>query len=75
MIYIVHNVALFGAFPILWFLTFFCLLPVGLGSGHDPDTGAPLAPRLGLKALIATATALVLWVVFYALILLKVLDL
>ena len=75
MIGIVHNVALYGAFPIFWFLTFFCLLPVGLGGGHDPDSGAPLRPMLGLKALIATGIAAVLWAVFYALILLKVLDL
>ncbi|MEI9884949.1 MAG: DUF1467 family protein [Rhizomicrobium sp.] len=75
MIGIVHNVALYGTFPILWFLSFFCLLPVGLGSGHDPDTGAPLNPMLGRKALIATAIAAVLWAVFYALIAFKVLDL
>ena len=75
MIGIIHNVALYGTFPILWFLSFFCLLPVGLGSGHDPDTGAPLNPMLGRKALIATAVAAVFWAVFYALILLKVLDL
>ena len=75
MIGIVHNVALYGTFPILWFLAFFCLLPVGLGSGHDPDSGAPLNPMLARKALIATAIATVLWAVFYALRLMKVLDL
>ncbi len=75
MIQLVHNVALYGTFPILWFLSFFCLLPVGLGSGHDPETGAPLNPMLGRKALIATGIAAVLWAVFYALIALKVLDL
>ncbi len=61
MIGIVHNVAVFGTFPILWFLAFFCLLPVGLGSEHDPDTGAPLNPKLVRKALIATVIAAVLW--------------
>jgi predicted secreted protein len=75
LISIVHNVAVFGTFPILWFLSFFCLLPVGLGSEHDPDSGAPLNPMLGRKALIATAIAAVLWCVFYALIAFKVLDL
>ena len=75
MITIVHEVALFGTFPIVWFLSFFCLLPVGLGSEHDPDTGAPLNPMLARKALIATAIAAVLWAVFYALIVFKVLDL
>jgi predicted secreted protein len=72
---VIHNVAVFGTFPILWFLSFFCLLPVGLGAGADPETGAPLSPMLGRKALIATAIAAVLWAVFYALIALKFLDL
>jgi predicted secreted protein len=75
LISIVHNVAVFGTFPILWFLSFFCLLPVGLGSEADPDTGAPLNPMLARKALIATVIAAVLWAVFYALIAFKVLDL
>jgi predicted secreted protein len=75
VITLVHEVALFGTFPICWFLSFFCLLPVGLGGEHDPDTGAPLNPMLGRKALIATAIAAVLWVIFYALIQFKVLDL
>jgi predicted secreted protein len=75
LIYLVHNVALFGAFAILWFLALFCLLPVGMGAEVDPDSGAPLSPMLGRKALIATAIAAVLWGIFYALILFKVLDL
>ena len=75
LITFIHDVVLFGTFAILWFLTLFCLLPVGLGSERDPDSGAPLNPMLGRKALIATAIAAVLWVVFYLLIVYKVLDL
>ena len=75
MISIVHTVAVFGTFPILWFLSFFCLLPVGLGAGNDPESGAPLKPMLGRKALVATGIAAMLWCVFYALIMFKVLDL
>ncbi|HEY0105133.1 MAG TPA: DUF1467 family protein [Rhizomicrobium sp.] len=71
----IHGVVLFGTFAILWFLTLFCLLPVGLGTERDPDSGAPLSPMLGRKALLATAIAAVLWIVFYLLIALKVLDL
>jgi len=71
----VHAVVLFGAFAILWFLALFCLLPVGLGSERDPMSGAPLSPQLGRKALLAFAIAVALWLVFYALIALKVLDL
>ncbi len=73
-ILIVHWAVLVSAFLIFWFLALFCLLPVGLGD-VDPETGAPLNPMLGRKALIATGVAAVLWIVFYALILFGVLDL
>ena len=70
----IHGVVLFSAFLIFWFLALFCLLPVGLGD-VDPETGAPLSPKLLLKVGIATAIAAALWVVFYALILTGVLEL
>ncbi len=63
----VHASVLVSAFAILWFLAFFCLLSVRLGE-VDPQTGAPLDPKLLLKAGIATVVAAVLWAVFYALI-------
>jgi predicted secreted protein len=69
-----HVAVLVSAFVIFWFLTLFCLFPVGLGE-FDPQTGAPLSPRLGLKAAIATGVAVVLWLIFYALIAFKVVDL
>ncbi|HEV2650197.1 MAG TPA: DUF1467 family protein [Rhizomicrobium sp.] len=75
MIGLIHGVVLFGTFAILWFLSLFCLLPVGLGAERDPESGAPLSPMLGRKALVALAIAVVLWCVFYALISFKVLDL
>jgi predicted secreted protein len=61
---IIHPVVLVSAFAVLWFLCLFCIFPIGLGA-VDPETGAPLKPRLGLKALWATAIAAVLWLVFY----------
>jgi predicted secreted protein len=61
-----HYVVLFSAYAVLWFLCLFCLLPVGLGSERDPDSGAPLNPMLGKKALIATGMAAVLWLIFFA---------
>lgn len=70
----VHLAVLISAFAILWFLSLFCLIPVGLGE-VDPDTGAPVSPHLGKKALIALGIASVLWVAFYVLIVLKVVDL
>ncbi|MEI9992222.1 MAG: DUF1467 family protein [Rhizomicrobium sp.] len=41
----------------------------------DPESGAPLTPMLGRKALLATGISAVLWVLFYVLIAFKVLDL
>jgi len=61
----IHYVVLFSAYAVLWFLCLFCLLPVGLGTERDPDSGAPLNPMLGRKALIATGIAAVLWIGFY----------
>jgi predicted secreted protein len=61
-----HYVVLFSAFAVLWFLSLFCLLPVGLGSERDPDSGAPLSPMLKKKALIASVIAAALWLAFYA---------
>ena len=75
MIGLVHGVVLFGAFAILWFLALFCLLPVGLGAERDPMSGAPLSPQVGRKALLALGIAVVLWLVFYALIAFRILDL
>jgi predicted secreted protein len=70
----IHGAVLVSAFLILWFLALFCLLPIGLGR-VDPQTGAPMRPRLLLKVGIASAAASVLWIVFYVLILLHVVDL
>ncbi|MGC9955213.1 MAG: DUF1467 family protein [Rhizomicrobium sp.] len=69
----IHGAVLVSAFLILWFLALFCLLPIGLGA-VDPETGAPVKPHLMRKAGIATVVAVVLWAVFYALIVTKVLN-
>jgi predicted secreted protein len=61
---IIHPVVLVSAFAVLWFLCLFCIFPIGLGA-VDPNTGAPLKPRLGMKMLCATAMAAVLWLAFY----------
>jgi predicted secreted protein len=74
VIHVVHGSVLIGAFVIFWFLALFCLLPVGLGD-VDRETGAPLSPRLFLKAGIASVIAVVLWAAFYAMIAFGVLDL
>ena len=74
VISVVHGSVLFGAYVIFWFLALFCLLPIGLGD-VDPETGAPVSPRLLLKAGIATAIAAVVWVGFYAMIRMGMFDL
>jgi predicted secreted protein len=61
----VHGAVLLSAFAGFFFITLFCLFPVGLGA-VDPNTGAPLSPRIGTKVLIALGVAAVLWVIFYA---------
>ncbi|HEY4123855.1 MAG TPA: hypothetical protein VGM36_04525 [Rhizomicrobium sp.] len=60
----IHGAVLLSAFLGFFFLSLFCLIPVGLGA-VDPNTGAPLSPRIGTKALIALGIALVLWLIFY----------
>ena len=77
-------VVLASAYAIIWFLALQILLPIGIQSrdtnvlvnesGHA-DPGAPHNPRIGLKLLIASVAAAVLWCVFYALVLMKVIDL
>jgi predicted secreted protein len=71
---IVHWAVLASAFATFWFLALFCLLPVGLGE-VDAETGAPKSPMLLRKAGYATAIAVVLFAILYALIALGVLDL
>jgi predicted secreted protein len=56
-------------YVILWWLSFFMLLPVGAQSFHEldesappgVDPGAPRFHRLGLKAAAAAGIAAVLW--------------
>ena len=73
-------VVLGSAYAILWFLALQILLPIGIKSGEENasaefgDPGAPQNPRIGLKVLIATAAAAAIWSIFYALVLLKVVD-
>jgi len=71
---IVHGSVLLSAFVILWFLAFFCLLPVGIGE-CEPETGAPKHPHLTRKALYASAIAVFLWAIFYVCIALKLVAL
>lgn len=78
-----HWVVLGGAFAIFWFLALQIVLPMGNRTAHEAgetpvsgtEPGAPARPRLGLKFAVATGAAAVLWLVLYALVLLKVVNL
>jgi predicted secreted protein len=56
-------------YVILWWLAFFAMLPLGAQSLHEADEeappgverGAPKSHRLGMKALLASAIAAVVW--------------
>jgi predicted secreted protein len=63
----IHGAVLLSAFLGFFFLSLFCLIPVGLGE-VDIETGAPKSPQLGRKMLIALGISVVLWVIFYVLI-------
>lgn len=72
-------VVLASAYVILWFLALQILLPIGIKSGETAEygaggPGAPQNPRLGLKVLVATIASGAVWTVFYALVLMKVVD-
>jgi predicted secreted protein len=77
-----HWIVLGGAFFVFWFLALQIVLPMGNRTAHEAgesvsvgtEPGAPVNPQLGRKALIATFAAVGMWIVFYALIWLKVID-
>ena len=69
-------VVLASAFVILWFLVLQILLPIGIRSSHDGvgDPGAPANPRIVLKLVLAAIAAAALWSIFYALVLMRVIN-
>ena len=52
-------------YVIVWWLTFFAVLPWGVRPANEGeqghDSGAPANPRLLLKAAVTTAVAAALW--------------
>ena len=57
------------AYVIIWWVVVFAVLPFGVRPAEEGDlghsVGAPANPRLGIKALITTAIAAVLWLALY----------
>jgi len=56
-------------FVLIWWVVFFTTLPWGIRRAGDEDkghdAGAPLKPRLWLKAAIGTGISVLLWVAAY----------
>ena len=61
-------------YVILWWLSFFAILPIGIRSQAEDadfeaapgiDPGAPMNPNLLRKALITSIVAALLWVITY----------
>jgi len=61
---------------ILWWITFLCLLPVGVRTAEEEGgaaeighaTSAPTRPRIWTKIMVATSVATVLFVVVYVIV-------
>jgi predicted secreted protein len=78
-----HWIVLGGAFAIFWYLALQIVLPMGNRTAHEAgealvagaEPGAPIKPLLGLKLAVATGSAAALWLILYALVLLKIVDL
>jgi len=54
-----------GVYIIIWFLVLFTVLPWGVRTAEEPEPGhatsAPIRPRLGLKVLVTTVLAGLIW--------------
>lgn len=54
-----------ATFVILWFLVLFMVLPWGVHTAEEPEPGhatsAPVNPRIGLKVLVTTLVAGLIW--------------
>ena len=58
-----------AVFLTIWFTTLFAILPIGIRSqaesgsvAHGTDPGAPVAPKLLMKALLTTLVSIVVFV-------------
>jgi predicted secreted protein len=58
-----------AAYVVIWWVVIFAVLPFGVRAADENDlghaAGAPANPNLPLKALITTAIASVIWLLFY----------
>jgi predicted secreted protein len=57
-----------ASFLVIWWLVIFAVLPWGVRPAEDEmgqRAGAPANPRLGLKVLVTTGVAALLWSILY----------
>jgi predicted secreted protein len=58
-----------AAYVVIWWIVIFAVLPWGVQRNEAPepghDAGAPVNPRLKMKALVTTVVAGVLWGILY----------
>lgn len=58
-------------YAVIWWLVLFAVLPWGVRVPENPEKGhatsAPANPRLGLKVLVTSVVAAVVWVALYLL--------
>ena len=54
-----------GIYIVIWFVVLFMVLPWGVRTADEPEPGhatsAPIHPRLGLKVLVTTVLAGLIW--------------
>jgi len=70
-----NSIVAWGAiYVVVWWITIFAILPIGVQSQDEAgevtpgsERGAPVAPRLGMKAAITTVIAAVIVVIIYVL--------
>jgi predicted secreted protein len=65
-------VAWAAIYVVVWWITIFAILPIGVRSQHEvgevtpgSDPGAPASPRLAMKAAITTAVSAVILALIY----------
>ena len=54
-----------ATYVVCWFLIFFMVLPWGVHTPDNPEPGhatsAPIHPRIGIKVLVTTLLAFIVW--------------
>jgi predicted secreted protein len=58
-----------AAYVVIWWIVIFAVLPFGVRPAQEGDpghaAGAPAQPRMMLKAVVTTAVAAAIWLLFY----------